>query len=287
MALTLDDLKLRAEVMEHLIERLADDKVNGLAFIDAAVRDKTNKKVTPAVRKNVMALAVGRRVLDVDDIPTKLCEEVCETWLKEAAWRERDLAADKGTQVHKLAEMLSQGEKVDIPPYLERHVNSWLAFVAYYQVEFLETEFTVFDLENGFAGCGDFIARFHTRPEWGVVLGDYKTSISGIWPDIALQLAAIKHAKFIARCKACAKNGPCKNGEHPRSALWEDTSVLPTIKSTVGVQITADGFHVVPVRAEEAHFNTFLSGINVALWKTIGESMALDKQSEPKVMVNA
>jgi hypothetical protein len=268
---TVEQLKLNKEKVEHYCLSIASDKEAGIRHLKATA--------TKAMQGDVYALALARDIISIDDVPPKLSSDVAERYLKEAAWRERDVAADRGTEVHDLAERLTQGEKLDVPPELSNHILSWRQFVDEWEMEFIETEFTVFHPEFNYAGTGDFLARSGIRPEWGVILGDYKTSKSGIWPDIALQLAALKYAKFIGRCNACADFGPACL--HPADRCYEDFETLKSVQTCVGVQITEEGFQVVPVRVTDATFQIFLSAINVHKWKTEAENWALDLKSHP------
>lgn len=276
---TIEQMKLRKEKIEHYVGLITVHKYDGLDELD---RDIKAKFTTPTIRIDVLALALARNVITVDDIPPTLADQVCEKWLKEAAWRERDVAADRGTEVHLLAERISQGEVIDIPPELAGHIQAWRAWRDHWKMRFVLTEFTVFDLEHGYAGTGDFLAYSDLKPDWGLILGDYKTSESGIWPDISLQLAGLRFAKFIGRCKSNLEY----HTDHSSCELATDHTTLPKVKTTIGVQITGKGFQVVPARTTKAHFNTFLSGINVAKWKTEGEKFALDKESFPFVEVD-
>lgn len=271
---TVEQLKLRKEKIEHYCAGIAIHKYEGLEQLD---RDIKTKMATASIRIAVLALALARGFIEVGDIPAKLADEVCEKWLKEAGDRERDIAADRGTEVHDLAERLAQGEVVDVPAELAGHIRSWYAFVERWKMRFIATEFTVFHLKYGYAGTGDFLGYSELHPEWGLILGDYKTSVSGIWADICLQLAAIRFAQFIGRCK----DKPDFHTDHSQCEFLTDSTTLPKVKTCVGVQITELGFQVVPARAGKAHFNTFLSGLNVAKWKTEGEQLALDKDSFP------
>lgn len=267
---TVEQLKLQKEKVEHYCLAIAEDKESGLAEL---------RKATPAMQGNVYALALAREVISINDVPPKLAKDVAERYLKEAAWRERDVAADRGTEVHDLAERLTQGEILSVPDELANHIHVWRQFVDDWEMEFIETEFTVFYPKFNYAGTGDFLARSGRMPEWGVILGDYKTSKSGIWPDIALQLAALKYAAFIGRCSDCATYGDLCT--HPASACYEDFTTLKAIETCVGVQITDEGYQVVPVRVTDATYQIFLSAINVHKWKTEAEKWALDLKTYP------
>lgn len=266
---TIEELKRRSEKIEHYVTLIDSDRQAG---IDELTNDVRAKRSTKAIQVAVLALALARELIEVDDVPVRLAGEVMEKFLKEAPWRERDTAADRGTEVHDIAERISQGEIVDVPLELKGHIESFQNFRDDYGMVFIETEFTVFSTTYNYAGTGDFLGYSRKHPEWGLILGDYKTS-SSIWPDIALQLAAIRYADFIARCKSC----PHPKGDHLIEDLWEDRGVLGDIETCVGVQINSDGYRVVPVNATRGFFDVFRAALIVAEFKTNGEQWALEE----------
>lgn len=291
MALTYADIKLRQHRIDWYLDLIRENKREGLFQVGADVKDRVHHKATTtAIHTSVLAEALGRDLIEPQDVPQGLVADVRKKWLKGAADRERDDAALTGTRVHKHAERLAQGEKFDIPEEHQRHIESWFRFVQYYGVEFVDTEFTVFNLTLGYAGTGDFLAYFRKRPQWGLVLGDYKTSKSGLWASVALQLKALADGDFIGRCKACEMNGPCEGNRHPEAAVYADTETLKPVQTLVGVQLTAEGFHVVPVNpspmAQKRFAQTFKSAIDITAWKSGGDRDALLTDAEPKVMVD-
>jgi hypothetical protein len=112
--------------------------------------------------------------------------------LKGAHERQRDAAAGRGTEVHKLADALMHGQDVIVPPELAGYVESCVRFLDEWRVEPLVTEVVVASRQWRYCGTLDFVGRL---PDGTIVLGDYKTSRSGIFGDVALQLAAYAHAE--------------------------------------------------------------------------------------------
>ena len=110
--------------------------------------------------------------------------------LKSAHRHKRDAAAVRGTDVHSMADDLMHGREVD-PGELRGYVDACVRFLDEWQVEPLVTEAVVASREWGYCGTLDFVGRL---PDGTIVLGDYKTSASGIFGDVALQLAAYAHA---------------------------------------------------------------------------------------------
>jgi hypothetical protein len=146
--------------------------------------------------------------------------------LKNVPWQDRDEAANKGTAVHDFAERIIQGEDVDVPEYLEGHVESCIAFLETYKVEPILVEACVGHRSQRYAGKLDLIAD---SPKLGRFIGDYKTSRSGIYAETAYQLAAYAGAQFHGE----------GGDEHP----------LPGIEAAYGIQIRADGYDVLPLRS--------------------------------------
>ena len=86
------------------------------------------------------------------------------------------------------------------------------------------------------AGKFDFIGR--TR-DGRTVIGDWKTSASGIWPETCLQLAAYRHSEFYVD-----EDGT----EHP----------MPEVDGAIGVHLRDDGYSVFDMRADEDVYKAFL-----------------------------
>jgi hypothetical protein len=180
--------------------------------------------------------------------------------IKGAPWRDRDAAANKGTAVHDWAEKiaLDPAYEAHVPEEIKGHVEQFRRFVDDLDVQFEATEFSVYSRTHGYAGTGDFIARFGARPDLGLVLGDYKTNRSGIFGDIALQLSALRFADFIGL---------------PNNEEIE----IPKIDTCVGVHITADQYKVIPVQVDEYIFQYFLRAMDIAKWQTEVSNYVLDK----------
>lgn len=110
--------------------------------------------------------------------------------LKRARYFDLDQAARRGTEVHALAEKLSKGEEVEVPDELAGHVESAVRFLDEWQPEVLLTETVVASRKWGYAGTLDWVYRINDR----VLLGDFKTSRSGIFGEVAMQLGAYANA---------------------------------------------------------------------------------------------
>jgi hypothetical protein len=258
---TSKQMKLRAAIIEMHTQEMLTTQLDFPAFM---------KTIEYKYRVDVMVLALARGYITPEQIPPNKCQEVVEKFMKKAPDRLRDAAAKIGTDVHDIMERLALGEKVDVPPEYVNHIRSWRDFMRRWGVKVVDTEFTV-EGEN-YMGTGDLMFESEVYPELGLILGDYKSSESGIWPDIALQLAAIRYAKHILRCH---KRPHPDDYEHVASDVSIDTVTLPKIKSFVGIQITGEGHQVVPVRVNMNTFRVFQAAYIVADWKTDREKNAL------------
>lgn len=151
------------------------------------------------------------------------------------AWqRERDAAAGRGTQIHKLAEKLQRHEEVEVPDGLEGHVEACVAFLDDYGVDPILAETTVVNRTVGYAGTLDLVVEMLGK-RW---LLDWKTG-KNVYAEAALQLAAYAHAEHYV-----------KGGEElPMDELGIDRGAV--------VHLRADGYDVYPMDITLAPFNLF------------------------------
>lgn len=112
--------------------------------------------------------------------------------LKRARYFDLDQAAKRGTEVHAIAEKLSHGEEVEVPDELAGHVESAVKFFDDWKPEVILAETTVASRKWGYAGTCDWVYRF---PDGSVKIGDFKTSRSGIFGEVAMQLGAYRYAE--------------------------------------------------------------------------------------------
>jgi len=166
------------------------------------------------------------------------------------AWqRTRDAAAGKGTTIHQLAEQLLHGQKVEIPPGLEGHVEACVRFLDTYQVEPVVSETTVVNRAIPYAGTVDLVADMLAgRLRAARYLFDWKTGKS-VYAEAALQLAAYAHAEHWVGGDGL---------EHPMSELGIERAAV--------VHLRADGFDIYPMNIGEVTFNLFRHVALVGRW---------------------
>lgn len=154
--------------------------------------------------------------------------------LKAVQYGVRDAAADRGTQVHNLAEQLARGEEVDVPDELTGHVDAYLRFLDEWQPSNAILERVIVNRAHRYMGKLDMIVD---TPR-GRALLDIKTGTKGIYNDTGLQLAAYRHGETM---------------------LEDDTEVpMPQVDWCGAIWVRADGYDVYELRADQFVFQNFL-----------------------------
>jgi hypothetical protein len=185
--------------------------------------------------------------------------EEAARWLAGAPWRDRTRRAKLGSTVHEMAEAYVLGAPFPAPteevaPYLAGF-RRWLDD---FRPSFLAVEAPVFSRLQRYAGTLDAIAEFD-HPTLSAKLGlpvsrpiraliDYKTTGSGIYPEIGLQLAAYRYAETFV--------GLPTSDEEP----------LPEVDFAAAVWLQPDTYAFLPVRADEEVFRSFLYVREVYRW---------------------
>lgn len=201
--------------------------------------------------REVAAAAVDER--DIWEPLAARAREAAWEYLKEAPFRDRDEAARKGTDVHRLAERLQSGEEVDVPEPLLGHVDSYLAFRDDWEPADELIEGVVVNRTHVYMGTFDSIATLPgfaaaASKSLGVevagdrVLYDIKTSRSGVYPEVALQLAAYRYAETFLT--------------DPGGEVEEQP--MPQVDGCAVLHVRADGYDLVPIVADERAFRAFL-----------------------------
>lgn len=159
--------------------------------------------------------------------------------LEGARWEEKDRASKRGTEIHRLAEQLVRGEAVEPPEEIVGYVQAYARFLDTFQVQPLHVEFGVASYRHGYAGTGDLIADV-VIPRVGKrrLLMDLKSSRSGIFGDVALQLSAYRYADVML-------DGP-------------EEEDMPEVDDCAGVHIRGDGADLVPVTTNLEVHRSFL-----------------------------
>ncbi len=156
--------------------------------------------------------------------------------LKKSPDRNTRKAADIGTAAHDLFEKLARNQPIgrvhpDLDPFV-RHFNEFLD-VAQPDYHFMEE--TVWSDKHAYAGSFDAFATIQGERVWI----DNKTTRSGIHEEVGIQLAAYRFADSIIRADG---------GRVP----------MPEADGGAVLHIRPEGWKLVPVRCDEAMFETFL-----------------------------
>ena len=162
--------------------------------------------------------------------------------LKRARWADRDAAAKRGTEVHRLAHLLALGEEIDVPEELEDHVAAYLRFADDWLPTELLVEVVVGNREWRYMGTLDVVADLRDGQRW---LLDFKTNRRGPYQEDALQLAAYRFADFYLDAAGVEKP-------------------MPEVDAVGIVWLHAEGYELIPVKADQATFTTFLYAKQVA-----------------------
>lgn len=163
--------------------------------------------------------------------------------LRYARYRTNKAAQIRGTQVHDLAEQLSHGQEVEVPPELGPYVDSAIKFLDDLEVKPIRTEQVVASTRYGYCGTFDLYATTNR----GLVLIDYKTSTGDPYPETALQLAAYAHAEWWL------------NPDGTTIAVYPEN-----VRTGAVVQLGTDGYTVTPCDISLPVFRAFLHCKEVA-----------------------
>jgi hypothetical protein len=165
-------------------------------------------------------------------------------WLKNAAFRDRDRAADLGTLVHAATEAYVLGKPYPAwPPLVKPRMLAFEQFLKDFEPEYSATEASVYNRTQRYAGTLDAIATIDDR----TILLDTKTSKKAIYPDVALQLAAYRFAEFIGLPDGSEEQ------MHP-------------VTGCAALRLGEDDYELIDVRADRDVFQVFLFVREVFRW---------------------
>lgn len=167
-------------------------------------------------------------------------------WLKNAAFRSRDKAADLGSIVHASCEAVALGKPVPPwPPTAKPRMEGFKSFLEDTQPDFHNVEASVYNRTERYAGTLDAIATIAGRR----YLLDIKTG-KGVYGEVALQLAAYRFAEFI---------GGADGDEVP----------MPEVDGCAVLHLPeAGGYQLIDVRADAEVFRFFQYVREVFYWQT-------------------
>lgn len=193
--------------------------------------------------KREVASCAVRNLPILDTMVKEAGPQAAIDWLKGLPDFQRDRAADRGTNVHAIAEQIIRGGSPVIPEELAAHVANYRAFIREWSPKWIAVEQIVVSVKHGYAGTFDAIADIGNE-RW---LLDIKTS-SGVYSETALQLAAYGAAEFIGR------PGDPRRYRVPRAQRFGV------------IHVTAEGAELVPYAVDRGTFAAFLDAKKVWEW---------------------
>jgi hypothetical protein len=174
-------------------------------------------------------VAVG--AVDRRNIWRNMARDEAVDFLKRSPWRERERAADRGTLVHLLCEVLERDEVPEIPQGYEGFVRAFNQWRSDFAPTFRHSETTVVTPPRygatGYAGRLDFIAQLQGGD---VALVDIKIG-KDVYPETSLQLTAYRQAELIV------------NDDGSEEAM-------PFVDSTWALRLMPDDYDFAPVRSD-------------------------------------
>lgn len=212
-------------------------------------------------------------------------------WLKREPLRFTGERADVGSAIHAAAEawVLKKPLRGDFAEEEQKAIGHFLDFIDRLQPRYLLTEASVFHRRQKYAGTLDAVAEFpyglllelaggnpNLIPwdpgdrDFVRLLVDYKTGgdieeDKGVYPEVALQLAAYARAEFV---------GMPNGAEVP----------LPEVDGAAVLHVQAAGWRLVPVDAlREDVFRAFLYVREVFRWIEVISKDVLGTPLEPPV----
>lgn len=232
-------------------------------------------------------------------LPARVAEDGTENtvkWLRDARFRRpKDEISDAefGTGVHALLEEYTlTGHKptptVDVfkkdVALAQACLDQFDRWAHEHQPEYLATEVTVYNATYGYAGTCDCFLSIGGVP----LIGDYKSSKksrdargnpTGLYSDVALQLAAYRYAELAAVWRA-RRFEKFRRRYYLLSQDERDVGVpVPEVVGGVGIKVTPEHCTAYPVRCDDEIFDAFLYMLEAARWsfdlsqRVIGEPL--------------
>lgn len=190
------------------------------------------------------AKTVAEFVAERRDILTKLSDQELIDLCVGVPFRERDAAANRGTEVHAIAAKLAMGEDVEVPEPLVGRVDAYIAWEKAWQPRNVRVENVIVNRQYRYAGTFDILCEIDGM---GTVLSDIKTGRSGIFAETGLQLSAYGHGEVILHDDGT---------EEP----------MPHVDTYAALWLTRDDYEFMPLDVGEADFRAFLYAQQITRW---------------------
>jgi hypothetical protein len=172
-------------------------------------------------------------------------------WVSSLPDRQRDAAADLGTNVHTVAEAIGRGEDPRIAPELLPYAEQYRRFLDDEDPQYRAIEYMGVNLTHGYAGTGDFIADING---WRYAI-DIKTYTKTgkvpktYYPTTGMQLAACAAFEFIGK--------PDDPTQYP----------VPEVERYAVLLLGQEDYRLIPYKVTDATFAAFLHCLDLHRWK--------------------
>jgi len=193
------------------------------------------------------ARSVAEFVAGHRQVLTELSDDELVDLAKGVPYRDRDQAANRGTEVHRLAAELASGRDVEVPGELVGHVDAYLDFVKRWQPEIELVEATVINRRHRYMGTLDLVCSIPWGDRGSRTLIDLKTNRTGPFGEVALQLVAYGRAEAYL-------------DEHGLEVP------MPAIDSYCVLWLTGDSWELYRYDIGEREWKTFLFVAETARW---------------------
>jgi hypothetical protein len=154
-------------------------------------------------------------------------------WLKGSRLRSTEAKANLGSDVHAAAEAFVLGGQYEPSPAAAPYIEGFHQWIADYSPRFEMVESTVYSRWGEYAGTLDAIVEVDGK----LLVVDYKTG-KGVYPEVALQLAAYRHAEF--------------------TVVGDEEVPLPKVEGGAVLHLTPKGYRWIEVRCDEPIHDAFL-----------------------------
>lgn len=186
--------------------------------------------------------------------------------IKNSPWRESSRAAERGSQMHALAEQINLGQSPDVPDDMQPYVDQYLDFLRTHQPTFLMAEAQVFNVTYSYAGTLDAIVEI----AGSTYVMDMKTTdrdpdgeqARPPYPEVALQLCMYAHAEKVALV-------PTERVQTGRGRYYTYIETLPfepmpQVDGALALVVSPYDWTLTPVRIDHEVWNAALAVREVA-----------------------
>ena len=211
-------------------------------------------------------------------------------WLRDARFRRdrtRRTAAELGTEVHAACEAYAlTGQRPDVDAEVQPFLDQFDRWAQEFQPVYQAAEVTVYSPSYGYAGtCDAFLTVGGVR-----CIVDYKSSRKSFdnrgnpttpYPEVALQLAAYRHAELAAVWR------PRRMEQYRRryyllgQAEREMAVPVPEVDTGLVIHITPDHCDAYPVECGPDIFESFLFIQEAARWQFQTSKTVIGRPLEP------